>query len=146
MSTTATYATAVAAIRAHAEAEQARLDAVAVQARLDHTAALRAAATQGVDPDSPAYPVCALVAQTLTVGRADGYPAVALPDDTRRVVLAALAAGVLSHQGSSGPWTGELHWYGDASGLAHNHPACQADVAAWLARDKYRLGQTWRTL
>lgn len=137
-----TYA---AAVRGHAESEQARLDRAALDARAATVAAYRALAVEGVAPDSPAYPVCALVAQTITVGREDGYPAVSIPDTTRAVVLAAAAAAVLPRRGQY-VLTGGLEWHADISGLSRSPDPWQDDYAAWDEARTYAAKQTWRSL
>lgn len=130
------YQLAVQAVRAHVDETQAKLDAAAAQARQNTIAALRALAVQGVPENSPAYPVCALVANTIAVGRKDGYPAASLPPETRAVLVAAWNADIIDKQ------TGGLEWYADFSGLADSPQPLKADYEAWDAARTYRNRQT----
>src|SRR5574338_454454 len=87
-------------IRSHVDATQAELDAAAAAARAETIRDLRAKALQ-IPDDAPAAlrAVCALVSETIRVGRDDGFPSVSLPDETKSVVRAAVSAGVLNAGG-----------------------------------------------
>lgn len=131
------YSMAVVMIVAFAEAEQARLDAVAAEARARHVDALRKALT-GEQDGSAAATVRALLAQTVTVGREDGYPAVSVPSSTDAVVVAALQAGIkiggLVRPAGRGAYS-----------LADVGEKC-ADYEAWIDAREYRAKQTWSKL
>lgn len=145
MNATPTYQQAVQAIRTTAEATQTTLDAAAVSARAACVAGLRALALQDIAPDSPAYPVAALLAQTITVGRDDGYPEITIPETTRAVLRAAIAAGIIAKDDGY-VQLGQLSLHRDCSGL-YNKPACwDADFDAWDRASTYRSAQTWSAL
>lgn len=143
-----TYTRAVAAIRSHAESTQARLDAAAAEARAAAVARWRAMATEGVEESSPSYPVCALVAQTIHVGRDDGYPAVEIPVEVRSVIVAARLAGVLPREPDRSIVTGSIVWHSDGSGVyrTRGQSPHDADYAAYSAASDYRSGQKWQSL
>lgn len=148
MSTT-TYTNAVAAVRAYSEAKQTELDLIATEARAACISAVRAACTAGVAEDSPAYPVCALLAQTISMGReCDGYPGVTIPLDTQRVLSAAAKAGILARVCNDGSViAGSLRLYRSCEGVNTGLPAAHhADYLAWDAARTYRQAQTWATL
>lgn len=151
------YANAVTAIRDHATATAAALDAAAAAARQAHIVALRAACLDGVAEDSPARPVAELLANTIAVGREyNGYPAQHYPDETKAVIIAAAKAGLLEchdHAGKAIPYVnadgvyitvGAVNLYRDASGVSHigrtsggQLPERTADYQAWDAAKKY---------
>ena len=126
-------------MRTAAETHQAELDAAAAAARQAHIATARAAALAGVSPDSSAYPVCALVAQTLTIGRkGDEYPEMFWPDTTKAVVFAAVRAKILIR-------VGEIKLY-DGCGIPCSNPGFDPDYLAWDAAKTYRDRQIWTAL
>ena len=135
-----TYNAAVSAVRNHSEAEQARLDAIASWTRVRTIEQLRALATS-MDSSTPGYAICALVAQTIEVGRADGYPVISLPKETMAVVQAAWNSGILKSR-----TVGGLEFYLDGSGIAGEIQVIAADIAAWSAAANYRKMQTWKSL
>lgn len=139
------YQMAVQSIRAHVDAEQARLDRAAQEARTATIAAYRLLAVKDVPADSPAYPVCSLVSATLSIGRDDGYPDVTIPAETIRVIIAATRAGVLSSVPNT-VVTGRLVWHRDCSGLSSYPDPWQADRDAWSAARDYREKQTVASL
>ena len=138
---TTTYQNAVSAIRTYSESRQAELDALAATRRQEHIVAARAACMAGVEEGTPAAAVCALVAQTLTVGREDGYPEYRLPDEVWDAIQAARAAGLLTAT------VGALKLYSDNTrGFAGTVSLHDADYHAWLDAKEYRAAQTWAKL
>lgn len=135
----------IAGIVAVIDRQRAVLRANAEAARSAGIAALRRALVQGVGVDSPQYPVCALVAQHVTIGRADGYPKVVVPDDIRRIAKAAALVGIIDHAvvgGSSSSYVvlGTTTWHDDLSGVInwpHTLPESSADYKAWEAEAGY---------
>ncbi len=140
------YQDAVTCIRTHYETTQAALDVKAAAARVANVASYRDLATDGIDDASLAYPVCCLVAHTLTVGRqGDGYPLVSIPAETTRVVMAAHKAGLLTTNGER-ICVGELRLYKDGSGFSNHADSWQADYDAWAAAAEYRTKQSYTSL
>ena len=136
------YSDAVIAIRNHVEARQKQLDAEAATFRAANLAAHRAGALAGVDPASPAYPVCVLVSQTIEVGsNSDGDPRVKIPDATQHVVFAAAAAGMLPCKGTT-IYIGGLGTHRYAPGFSNSEAAVaeawNADYVASKAALSYR--------
>lgn len=140
---TRTYQAAVSAIRYASETRQSELDAAAARARTNCIAAIRAACTEGVAPDSPAAAVCGLAAQTIVVGRdSDNYPIVSLPPETKKVIKAAVAAQIIPDT-----VVGTLKFHSDLSGLIGELlEAHGIDRNAWQAATYYRNAQTWKDL
>lgn len=128
------YQLAVLDIKNTIAARQAELDAAAAKARADFSAAL---AIGLIDPEeSEDLPVASLAAATITVGRDDGYPAVTIPETTRKVLKAANAAGVI------GQTLGGVKFNSNYSGYDTLSPGLQAkfvaDYTAWDAAKTYR--------
>ena len=141
-STNTLYSLAVAVVRSASETKQAELDAAAAVARQKNIDDTRAAAIEGVPPDSPAYPVCALVAQTLTIG--PEYPTLTVPPATMAVVFAAIQADML-------PSDREYHRIGSLAVYKEGHLKSSGvndneDYHAWNNAKEYRKRQTWEKL
>ena len=124
-------------IRRVIDSTQAKLDAAALAARTESVRRLRAAVLEGVAIDSDAYDICAVVSQTLTVGREDGYPLVQIPESTRELVKRAVAAGILEARNYIR--IGSTNWYSDMSGWTGG---LDEDFAAWTAARTYRRQNT----
>ena len=145
-STSTLYSLAVAAVRTASETKQTELDAAAAVERQKNIDATREAATSGVPTDSPAYPVCALVAHTLTIGRSsDGFPDPRIPTETVSVVAAAIHAGVILETPGKIFYVGKLKVSsnGALESYGVNHGA---DYQAWDRAQEYRKHQTWNKL
>lgn len=143
------YTNAVTTITEHAQQTQARLDAAATEARAKNLNNARKLALQGVDPGSPLFPVAALVANTLEIGREDGYPEWRLPKETLSVLKAALEAEILVVQNQR-ILVGALRFYHDLSGVVCWDGPIQetndADYQAWKESRNYRRKQTYKSL
>jgi len=138
---------AINAIRNYSVQVQAELDAKAVEARARNLASLQAALLDGVIPGTAAYDLATYVAQNVTIGRADGYPAVQLPDDVWAVIVAARSAGILptGHYGNQ-VRIGAMCVNSDGKGFYTDPPGQTEDYQAWREAKEYRERQTWQTL
>jgi len=147
---TNSYSLAVTAIREYAEAHQSKLDRDAAEALAELATKTKATIAGAMPVDSPAYPVLALLANTIEVkGRdVDGFPQIRIPQETGAVLRAALAANLLP----SGIGDLELNFpfpenqevyvalsqcCADANNAAHH---------SWRLAIDYRRAQTWKTL
>lgn len=139
------YEQSVHKIREHAEYTQTQLDIKARSARLTNIEAHRKAAMEGIHQESPLHTIASLVANTLSIGREDGYPSFKLPTETINVLKAAANAGLI--QFVNGHYVvGTLKFYHDFSGLAHTLPEQAADVDAYIKASGYRKAQTVKDL
>lgn len=130
-------------IRQTVRAKMAALDAAYLEKRVAFHDALREMATQGVPADDPSFAVCRLVAQSIILGRQDGYPEIGLPQSAQLLVSAALAAGMLPmfeaqqvHFNSVG--IGSLRFLCDGSGVCVNPSGWDDVYDAFAAANHYR--------
>jgi hypothetical protein len=142
------YNLAVRAIREVAEATQARLDKVEAEARERYIKSLRDAFLEGVSQDDPACRVCCLLAQTVEFQKreGDGYPLTIIPETTKSVILAAVAAGVINLTNNRQIKVGGISFYNDMSGIVHYTEEHNAYLQAWFAASDFRKAQTWTKL
>jgi len=128
---------AAVSIRQAARAKMAALQSAAAEARAANVAAYRALALEGVAQDDPAYPVCLLLARSITVGReSDGYPTVNIPDPVKAMLRQARNAGMIRCEAGY-IYCGKIKMHSDASGLVGEYPAQAADYQAWREADRY---------
>lgn len=85
---------AVANIKSHIRATQATLDAEYQQLLAQWDKAVRASPLEGVEKDSPIYPLACLISNELITSDKDG-PAATLPEPVLALVGAARDAGLL---------------------------------------------------
>lgn len=146
---TNTYNQAVTVIREHAVTTQAQLDKAADEARAANLVAHQKACTTNCTSTAEEM-VGHLVAQTLTIGRAsDGYPQVELPDSTKELLKAAIAADILklgNYYHKDHIALGTLYLYGGGSGFCSAPETQAVDVNAWNAARTYRQAQSWDKL
>lgn len=133
------YSDAAAAITKTREQMQEILDQEAQQARTAHIEALRA--DLRCNDDSPFAAVANLLAETIQVGRDDGYPAYRIPDDTKTAICAAVEAGILPRRDIRYLDFGCITLYSDCDGVSDKHDLWNADYNAWKAAREYRLKQ-----
>ncbi len=140
------YTLATSSILAYREAQTAHLAGNAVETRQANITAHREAAVWMVHPANPLFHIASLVSQTLTIGReSDGYPALSIPVETKNVLLAAAAAGMLPQDETKEGWQGKptvyriggLAFKADFSGLHKNIETQEADYQAWKEHASY---------
>lgn len=97
--------------------------------------------------EDPAYPVAALVSQTMTTVRDDGFPAISLPEDTAKIVYAAMQAGMVGER------IGQLAMdyvhtpYATPNGICWvDTPQFDAYYDAWKAEKDYVKAQTYHKI
>ena len=146
MTTPASLSRAELLVAQHVTAHQAELDVAAVAARAAFIAALRTAlSTETPGSTEAERELCTAVATHVTVGRADGFPAIETSTEARELIRQAVAAGVLRTSGQ-GPratvYVGQIGYYSDLSGIEEKGPVASAawrdDYAAWDAATRYR--------
>ena len=135
------YQKAVTSVLTVAQKTQAVLDQAAVTARNNNQAAIIAAATEGVDSESPLYPIATLVAQTITVGREDGYPSVSIPDEIFAVIKAAYQSGMVEKKNGY-LCVGKIQFYTDGGVHSTQCSEHDLDFQAWNKAANYRNAQT----
>jgi hypothetical protein len=146
------YADAAKTVREYAEAYQSELDKTAAMLRAETIARLRADAMIGIDADDPRHPICALVAQTLTVGRdSDGYPEISIPKETQAVIRAALDAGIITpyERVNRGRFLlGKIDFTSLSNPNINDYRPqyLTADYDAWNAAKTFRAAQSWQKL
>lgn len=135
MNTNTIRGRAIAAIDGIVQQEQTRLDSAAAAARADNLTQTRAALLGLVAETDPLYPVCELLAHTLSIGRDDGYPERRAGDGCNEIVGAALTA--LGAARRTHPLA--RLWRADRLSLEDlASKAAIADYAAWEAAREYR--------
>jgi hypothetical protein len=138
-----TYSTAVAAITAVREETIAALEAEYRRCRDAYVSALRADLRSA--EDTPVAAIRNLVAETIIPLQDDGVPTAELPDDTRRVVRAAVEAGIL--EGNAGyVAVGPIQLYHESARVARDHPTHVACYLAYRAWQEFLADQKTRGL
>lgn len=137
------YSNAVAAIVSTREAKQAELDAAARHARVSHLQALRSDLRDV--SDTPLAAIRNLLAESITIGREDGFPQYNVPEAVKQILVAAAQSGILvSEKGQGGNLhypLGSIAFHYDFSEFKTKHALFDADYLAWAAAKDYREAQ-----